>query len=1489
MATKLTPIQIAFIITGVEVFKKDIKDVITKYNELVGATQELEAKGSKSLKAFTDAATISSVAVVGSMGAITAAISTASAFMISIGAKFQEQIANVGAVTLTTGQNLEVFADHARSIAREIPLSLTNIAKAGGELVRAGLTVEEAMGGATKAVSELTLASAGELGLENAARMVAGGLLAFNLQAKDAERVANALTAAAVKSAVTFSDVDRSFRQAASVAALVGFSVEDLSALIGMLGQAFIRGSDAGTSLKQMFISMMKPSKQALVLMKQYGLSLYDANGQVTSARNLLTRLQVAFGEQAIATGKLTENERDFALATIFGSDAIRAAIVNALKGTETFDEFKASMEEVTVSGIAAAMTEGVLNKQLDLTSNIIQALSTEATQSLIPVLARIVTSFNSVLKAIKPDQIKLFGQALATVMEGGDFGALGERAQKLLGPTLTKIFVAWVDGLIQVKSAITDKLLPAFATLLGILRELVNAEGIVRIFKDMTSFFTSIATSVSIAVVMLSAFIRELSRNTIVVQLFDAALRGLTILPLVILAAAALKITSAIVGLIGPMFLVSTAVGLLATNAENIANILANVFATAVQIVNNNLDSLSLIVVIAGAAFAVTLVPSIYRAVSAGIALIANIARQIVSFGILFVQLVLISIAEQRAALQAFNLASFMGRLSSAVISAVTNLVAATWWNIRLAAAVAITTLRMLIMRAAAFANAAGLAAMNLTMAILNRSVLTNIKTFAIWAASLIGSIIRVAAMFVATLIPAVLSAIASFIAMAAPILIIIGVLGALVLATQAFGWNWQQIFEDAKRIAQQILGYIGNKITDFFNWLKSLPIVGDWIKGIGEGFQTFSTQVGSSFESVKKTLGDMLGAAQQGLPKLAELLGLTMPSMEDFDSWIKKIEADYKSGTDAGDDYDAMIKRIKESLAGGVEEPGWFTPPDTGKEMTKAEKVRAYLIAFTQLLGRIPGMTQKALEFFAELTAEAPERFTEIAAAVISVRKELAELVKMQQRSLELAKQLAEVEKQIADIERSIRINELQQTQIQLSYESQLLSLKLQQAQVDSRMAVLRQRASIIDHDVAIAQRENLDVAEQIARVNLELLPYKQAIANIEREISDIVNERLKLELREQELLQEQTKTSLEMQLKGVQSALDKAWSAQDVAEILRLEEVKAGLEEQSKAIEQNIDQINFKQKQQSISEELAKIALEKEKLAIEELAEPYEDQLFRINQLKEADKLRSELVLIGLERQSRAIEDQLWPLEQQRAAIESVTDSIDLQIQASLLGLQQEKVNLQQKLTSEQLIQEAIKKTKEEHDTAFADMVLNFVKLILQSGAFTEEEAIETSKRLGFWNETIEKMVETSLQMDNVRKAADSIAESINNIPATKTVDIYINTHYNEPAKIEPVVNPSAIPGHNFPMQSGGITPGSHNQPMLVTAHGGEIFLGTERHIPYDVLSATYRRLAQVGAAPVQAVTNNYNVNAVYEKQQDPITVSMDLRALIGASQR
>ncbi|WP_203723793.1 phage tail tape measure protein, partial [Actinoplanes teichomyceticus] len=260
------------------------------------------------LDSIADSAARMGVAGVGAFGVV-----------IASSAKFQKAMSGVSAATHASARDMQMLRDAALEAGKATSYSATDAAAAETELAKAGVSVRDIINGGLSGA--LSLAAAGQMDVAEAAETAASALTQFKLKGSDVPHIADLLAAGAGKAQGSVHDLGAALNQAGLVSAQMGLSVEDTTGTLAAFASAGLMGSDAGTSLKTAMLMLANPTDKARSLMEELGIQVYDASGKFVGVTKLAGSLKSQLGT-------LTQEQRNSALATIFGSDAIRAASV---------------------------------------------------------------------------------------------------------------------------------------------------------------------------------------------------------------------------------------------------------------------------------------------------------------------------------------------------------------------------------------------------------------------------------------------------------------------------------------------------------------------------------------------------------------------------------------------------------------------------------------------------------------------------------------------------------------------------------------------------------------------------------------------------------------------------------------------------------------------------------------------------------------------------------------------------------------------------------------------------------------------------------------------------------------------------------------------------------------------------------------------------------------------------------------------------------
>lgn len=368
-----------------------------------------------------------------------------------IGTAYQDNLNIFQAVTKATGVQMDKVAQKARDLGADFTLpgvSAAGAADAMTELAKAGFTVQQSMDAAK---GTLQLARIANISEADAATVAANAVNAFGIAAKDTTFVVDELAAAANQSSVDINDVDFAFRMAS--ATFSGFqgptvgakeAITELNTSIAILGNNGIRGSDAGTSLKQMLLQLTGPTERAKTVMQELALRAAGANVSLKQQRDIIqgskkvrdTALKdiidsnkgiKAQGDIAYtAAGKMrslpdvlnlvikgtrgmTDEQKNAAITQIFGADATRSVIALMKGGLPVYERMrKAVLLQGAAADFAKAKNIG-LKGSLDNVRSQVENIAIEIFNQVKGPLTRAFVSFATSLAPL-PGKIKQLG-----------------------------------------------------------------------------------------------------------------------------------------------------------------------------------------------------------------------------------------------------------------------------------------------------------------------------------------------------------------------------------------------------------------------------------------------------------------------------------------------------------------------------------------------------------------------------------------------------------------------------------------------------------------------------------------------------------------------------------------------------------------------------------------------------------------------------------------------------------------------------------------------------------------------------------------------------------------------------------------------------------------------------------------------------------------------------------------------------------------------
>lgn len=387
----------------------------------------------------------------GRMTALGVGLAAPLAIATRTGARFDSTLRNISASTGATAQDISRIDKAAMGMSQAMGIGPTAIAEGFLELLKAGMPLEDVLGGAGKAA--LQFAKVGELAVADAAVVMSDAMNVFGV---DASKAANTLSSAADASSTSIEEISQAFTQVSAVASQSNQGIDDVAAALALLANAGVKGSDAGTSLKNMFAKLKSPVDAAATALGEVGLStdsFRDASGAMLPLADQITVLKNA-------TDGLSEASRDSLFQKVFGTDAIRAALILTSTGAAGINGMKNTMNESLPVGEKFEQLMGGLAGTGEKISASLERLQITLSAALAPTLGRIGNVITGVVNgfsefaANNTDTMLAVGEAvLKFTLLGGALYGVGKALMLVsggLGLVMSPLglFVAGIGGI---------------------------------------------------------------------------------------------------------------------------------------------------------------------------------------------------------------------------------------------------------------------------------------------------------------------------------------------------------------------------------------------------------------------------------------------------------------------------------------------------------------------------------------------------------------------------------------------------------------------------------------------------------------------------------------------------------------------------------------------------------------------------------------------------------------------------------------------------------------------------------------------------------------------------------------------------------------------------------------------------------------------------------------------------------------------------------
>lgn len=326
---------------------------------------------------------------------------------ISKNNEFEKTLSAVQAKSQASAVQMEQLRQQALSLGDATQFSAKEVAAGQEFLAMAGFNVNDMLGAMP---GLLDLAAAGQLGLARASDIASNILTQFRLEAHEMNRVSDVLALTASSANTNIEQMADAMKFLGPTAAALKVPLEESSAAIGILANSGLQGSLATRALGTGILRLTKPTRQMTQVMNELGFSAFDSQGNFIGLANMVEQLNKS-------TKNLTDQQKQGALATLFGAEAIQE--INSLmsaeykimengtqvvkKGADALRAFTGELENA--NGAAQRMAKIQLDNlagDLTIAQGVFETLMIQIGAALVPVLRPIVQGFTMLLKIMK-------------------------------------------------------------------------------------------------------------------------------------------------------------------------------------------------------------------------------------------------------------------------------------------------------------------------------------------------------------------------------------------------------------------------------------------------------------------------------------------------------------------------------------------------------------------------------------------------------------------------------------------------------------------------------------------------------------------------------------------------------------------------------------------------------------------------------------------------------------------------------------------------------------------------------------------------------------------------------------------------------------------------------------------------------------------------------------------------------------------------------
>lgn len=376
----------------------------------------------------------------------------------------------------------DAVAAKALQLGADTIYSADQIADSFVELAKSGVDARDIIDGIGEGVA--ALGAAADIPLDTAANIITSAVATFQLGAENAVMVADKLAGAANASIIDVQDLGVSLKYVGGVAASLGVPFQDVNTALAILGENGIKGSTAGTSLRQVLLGLNGSTKKAKVALRELGIITEDGANKFYTAEGKAKSLSEVFQILQEATAGMSDQQRTATMQQIFATRALPSLIALTREGADGFAAMAAEINKTTAFDVASQRLDNLSGDIEILRGNIDTLMITAGgpfqnfARTIVQGVTQIVQAFMDLEPAIQTTILIITAVSSAILVIVGFFGMFAGAILNIISLAI-RMQPAWM-ALVKVFTILRGAIFAVFALMgkspIGILITLITA-----------------------------------------------------------------------------------------------------------------------------------------------------------------------------------------------------------------------------------------------------------------------------------------------------------------------------------------------------------------------------------------------------------------------------------------------------------------------------------------------------------------------------------------------------------------------------------------------------------------------------------------------------------------------------------------------------------------------------------------------------------------------------------------------------------------------------------------------------------------------------------------------------------------------------------------------------------------------------------------------------------------------------------------------------